>query len=311
MKSWLLAAVSGVGLVAIGACGGGDVISDTSGTSVGAPSNESGAPPPGNPGSQADASSGVPVSAGTAGCGLAGAKTGLQDKTTTVGGEKRRYQTVAPAGYDASKPTRLVFVFHGLGGTGDEIRAYFGFEAEAGASGASGGMGGQAIFVYPDGVERFQGSTAWSQVDLAFFDTTLTETSAAYCVDTKRVFAAGHSFGAYMSNLVGCERGDVVRAIAPVSGGIVAGACKGPVATWLAHGDNDSIVAQSEGLGARDHWLSANGCAATSKPTTPSPCVAYDGCSANHPVTWCSFAGGHYPLPKFIKQGIWDFFAAM
>ena len=54
----------------------------------------------------------------------------------------------------------------------------------------------------------------------------------------------------YMSNLVGCERGDVVRAIAPVSGGIVASTCKGPVAAWLAHGASDPVVAQSEGIAA-------------------------------------------------------------
>jgi hypothetical protein len=83
------------------------------------------------------------------------------------------------------------------------------------------------------------------------------------------------------------------------------------VAAWLAHGNNDPTVPQSEGIAARDHWVSANGCASTSKATTPSPCVAYDGCSASHAVTWCSFAGGHYPLPAFTKQAIWDFFKAM
>ena len=83
------------------------------------------------------------------------------------------------------------------------------------------------------------------------------------------------------------------------------------VAAWLAHGDKDPTVAQSEGIAARDHWLTANGCAKTSKATAPSPCVAYEGCSAGHPVTWCSFAGGHYPLPAFTKQAIWDFFKVL
>jgi poly(3-hydroxybutyrate) depolymerase len=198
----------------------------------------------------------------------------------------------------------LIFVFHGLGGDGDQIRSYFGFEAQA---------GGQALFVYPDGlVVPAEGETGWDESDLPFFDAMMSEISASHCVDAKRIFAAGHSFGAYMSNLVGCERGDVVRAIAPVSGGLVAaGACKGPVAAWLAHGDMDPIVAQSEGIAARDHWIGANGCASTSKPTTPSPCVAYDGCSANHPVTWCSFPGGHFPLPAFTQQAIWDFFKVL
>lgn len=241
----------------------------------------------------------------TAGCGSTNVAKGMQQKTTTVLGVSRHYQLLVPAAYDAKLPTRLVFVFHGLGGDGDQIRAYFSFEGEA---------SGQALFVYPDGLAQSQagGATGWAESDLSFFDAMVSEIGASYCVDARRVFAAGHSFGGYMSNLVGCERGDVVRAIAPVSGGLVAaGACKGAVAAWVAHGDKDGTVAQSEGIAARDHWLSANGCASTTKPTTPSPCVTYDGCTASHPVTWCSFSGGHYPLPSFTQKAIWEFFAAL
>jgi poly(3-hydroxybutyrate) depolymerase len=247
-------------------------------------------------GAEGDGGTIVPSS----GCGAAGA-TGLQEKTITVSGVARSYKLFVPAALDASKPTRLVFVFHGLGGNAAQIRAYLGLEAEAGAD---------ALLVYPEGVVRLQGRTGWSEEDLPFFDAMVTEIAGARCVDQKRIFATGHSFGGYMTNLVGCLRGDVVRAIAPVSGGLVAsGACKGPVAAWLAHGDQDPTVPQSEGIAARDRWIKANGCAATSKPTAPGQCVAYDGCS--RPVTWCSFPGGHYPLPAYTKQAVWDFFKAM
>jgi polyhydroxybutyrate depolymerase len=236
---------------------------------------------------------------GTSGCGTSGVATGLVARTTTVQAASRHYRVFVPDTYDANQPTRLVFVFHGLGGDGWVIRSYFGFEAEA---------AGGALFVYPDGL-AVDGGTAWAPSDLAFFDVMLAELSQAYCIDTTRVFAAGHSYGAYMTNLVGCERGDRVRAIAPVSGGIVPGACKGPVAAWIAHGNADTTVSESEGIAARDHWRALAGCAATASATEPSPCVAYDGCG-EHPVTWCSFAGGHYPLPDFTKQAIWDFFAS-
>lgn len=241
---------------------------------------------------------------GTAGCSKAAGATGIQEKTLTVAGKSRRYQLFVPAGYDAKSPTRLVFVFHGLGGDGDQIRSYLNLEPKA---------AGRALIVYPDGLEQAEqgGRTAWSLGDVAFFDAMVAEISASRCVDRARVFAAGHSFGAYMSNLVGCERGDVVRAIAPVSGGIVSGACKGPVAAWLAHGKSDPVVADSEGIAARDHWIEANGCAKTSKPASPSSCVTYDGCKAGSPVTWCSWSGGHYPLPSYTTQAIWDFFAAL
>lgn len=293
--------------LASAACGGDGGTSAIPGPTGASASPDAGAAADGadptEPGSP-DGSTTPTKPAGTSGCGLTNVATGMQSKTIKVSGATRHYQVLVPPAYDASRPTRLVFVFHGLGGDGNQIRAYFGFEAEA---------AGQALFVYPDGVPQSQvgGATGWAESDLAFFDAMVAEVSSAYCVDAKRIFAAGHSFGGYMSNLVGCERGDVVRAIAPVSGGLVAGTCKGPVAAWLAHGDKDTTVAQSEGTKARDHWVSANGCASTSKPTTPSPCVTYDGCTADHPVTWCSFPGGHYPLPSFTQKAIWDFFKAM
>ena len=250
-----------------------------------------------------DASTGAPAAPGTQGCGRPATAPGLQTKSTTVAGAPRTYQLVVPEGYDGNRPLPLVFVFHGLGGDAKQIRFYMNMEPNA---------AGQALFVYPEGAPQASqgGLTAWSAEDVNFFDAMVADVSAALCVDKTRIFAAGHSFGAYMSNLIGCERGDVLRAIAPVSGGMVAGTCKGPVAVWIAHGDKDATVAQSESLSARDRWLKLNACKATSQKTAPGACVAYDDCSAGHPVTWCSFPGGHYPLPDYTEQAIWDFFKA-
>ncbi len=240
----------------------------------------------------------------TGGCGAAGVAAGVQSKTTKVAASDRHYQVVVPSGYDTNRPLDLVFVFHGLRGDGNQIRSYFNLEGHA---------DGKALFVYPDGLPQAQagGATAWDVSDLAFFDAMRTEISAAYCVDSSRIFAAGHSYGGFMTNLVGCARGDVVRAIAPVSGGLAvgAGACKGPVAAWIAHGDADRTVPTAQGEAARDHWIKENQCASTSAPAAPAPCVTYDGCSAGHPVTWCSPPGGHSP-PSFATRAIWDFFQA-
>ena len=293
-----------VGLVgAVAACSGsGSSIADTP---PGAGPNEAGAlavdgasDPDGGAVGVSDGGPGV----ATRGCGTS-APSGMQNKNTNVGGVGRRYQLFVPTGYDASRPLPLVFVFHGLGGDGNQIRAYLSMEKES---------AGQALFVYPDGLRQSSqgGATAWALDDVKFFDAMVSEISESHCVDVKRIFAAGHSFGGYMSNLVGCERGDVVRAIAPVSGGVVPGTCKGPVAAWISHGDKDTTVDQREGIAARDRWTKLNGCATTTKPTSPDTCVAYDGCSAGHPVTWCSFSGGHYPLPAYTRQAIWDFFKA-
>jgi polyhydroxybutyrate depolymerase len=39
-----------------------------------------------------------------------------------------------------------------------------------------------------------------------------------YCIDRSRIFSVGMSYGGIMSNTLGCEMGDVFRALAPMSG---------------------------------------------------------------------------------------------
>lgn len=239
----------------------------------------------------------------TSGCGATKGPTGAQTMTAKVAGGDRAYQLVVPEGYDGKRPLSLTFVFHGLGGNAAQIRSYLNMESFA---------AGNSLFVYPEGVPQSAagGRTAWDVSDLAFFDVMVADISKSYCVDSKRIFAAGHSYGGFMTNAVGCGRGEVVRAIAPVSGGLSPTACKTPVAAWIAHGDKDRTVPQTQGIAARDQWLKLNQCSTSTTPVPPDQCVSYDGCSAGHPVVWCSFSGAHFP-PSFTSQGIWDFFASM
>jgi poly(3-hydroxybutyrate) depolymerase len=220
-----------------------------------------------------------------------------------------------PSGYDPSKPLPLVLAWHGLGGSGTLARRYFGIEARS---------AGGAILVYPDGLPQgTDNQTGWdlaaTGIDVAFFDALVAETSKAYCVDSKRIFNTGHSFGAMMSNALGCFRGDVLRAIAPVAGmppraggrpGSAA-TCAGEVAAWIAHGENDETVDfTSGGVATRDFWIGRNGCSASeSTPATPAECVAYSACKADLPVQWCVHQDGHN-WPSFGGAAIWTFFAS-
>jgi poly(3-hydroxybutyrate) depolymerase len=115
-----------------------------------------------------------------------------------------------------------------------------------------------------------------------------------------------------MSNTLGCQMGDVFRAIAPMSGsgpGFGGRAtCVGQVAVWMSHGDNDTVVATSSGEASRDFWVKANHCQMQTAPVDPSPCVAYAGCDADLPVTFCEFSGGH-TVPSFAAAAIWKFFS--
>jgi hypothetical protein len=132
-----------------------------------------------------------------------------------------------------------------------------------------------------------------------------------YCIDNKRIFSVGFSYGAIMSNTVGCQMGDVFRAIAPMSGSgpLSAGQCKGPVAAWIAHGTSDTTVPFSGGQRSRDTWVMKNGCTTMTMPTTPSPCVSYQGCMDGYPVTWCENQGAGHTQPSYGGSAIWKFFA--
>jgi poly(3-hydroxybutyrate) depolymerase len=232
---------------------------------------------------------------------------GAQRRTTTIDGQARSYLLVVPEGACAAGPLPLVFAWHGLGGSGALFRLYSGLEAA---------IKTQAIIVYPDALRlpAFNNRTGWNLApdgpDLRFFDAMLAEVSGELCVDRARVFSTGHSFGGYMSHTLGCTRAAVVKAIAPVAGGLPPAGCEGNKAlpVWMAHAMNDPTVPFATGDAARAHWAAAAACAATTHPVTPDPCVAFDGCTA--PLHWCVHTGGH-AWPSFAAAAIWEFFRAL
>ncbi|MBN2716016.1 MAG: hypothetical protein JXX14_09175, partial [Deltaproteobacteria bacterium] len=149
--------------------------------------------------------------------------------------------------------------------------------------------------------------------DVIFFDDMLAQLTSQLCIDENRIFATGHSSGGFFTNNLACARGDVLRGIAPVSGGGPwgRGGCAGQVAAWVIHGTNDETVDVSMGEGSRDHWAEANGCdLQSSSEVSPDGCVAYAGCDSEYPVVWCTYDDGHN-WPAVAPQGMWDFFSTL
>lgn len=256
-------------------------------------------------------STGGSVEGGTPGCGNP-VEVGEGQVEIDVDGQARTYVLVVPDGYDPATPMPLVFGWHGRGGDADTARLYFGLEDAA---------AGAAIFAYPNGlpIESMGGQTGWDLapdgIDVAFFDAMVQQLSDELCIDTARIHSAGHSFGGYMSNALGCFRPDVLRAIGPVAGGPPFAACgDGRVAAILIHGELDEVVPISQGEAARDALLARNACEDTTMPVDPDPCVAYDGCDAGYDVRWCQHAEatlmGHM-WPSFAGPAIWNFFAGL
>ena len=239
--------------------------------------------------------------------GLNATGPGLSTRTITVSGVERSYELSIPAEYDATKPARLVFGMHGLGGNGALLRAYT--DVEGSSLAASGGTA--SIFAYPDAlvVETF-GATGWELSDAALFDAIVVELSAELCIDASLIFSYGHSFGGYFSNMLGCLRGNTLRAIAPVAGGLLGGltTCESAMPAWIAHATNDGTVPVAQGLAARDKWLVENQCSETTEAVAPDPCISYNDCQSGAQVVWCETATGGHNWPGYSNGAIWDFF---
>lgn len=238
------------------------------------------------------------------GCGLtdypAACSSSGSPCSVTVESTARTFYVYLPTNYDSSQPYPLVFQFHPMGGTAEQainipsIRSKF-----------------PAIYVTPQGLSP-DGTSGWPNTngqDMAFTKVMLTEVQEKYCVDKSRIFSTGFSYGGMMSFAIGCEMGDVFRAIAPMSGATYSGCKNGnhPVAMWGSHGISDNVVPIADGRKGRDAILSRNHCGTQTSPTTPSPCVSYEGCDSGYPTTWCEFEGSHAP-PSFAAGAIVDFF---
>jgi poly(3-hydroxybutyrate) depolymerase len=243
--------------------------------------------------------------------------TGLSEHAIVVRNAVRHYLLYVPPNYThGGTPRRLVFAFHGRTGTPRSLRSYLRLEAEA---------GDDAIFVYPAGLRAVdpdsgRSLTEWQLRrdgdDVALFDALLAQLAQAYCVDRGQVFAVGHSAGAVMTNALGCARGNVLRAVAPIAGtGPEATRCTAQLpAVWITHGRTDGPVPFHEGETTRDRWVAAAGCTPAPAPAPAlasgaedDACQRFTGCRGEARVEFCPHPAGHSP-PPFAPHAIWTFF---
>ena len=229
----------------------------------------------------------------------------------TVGTNPRTYRLSVPTDYVPGQAFPLVFVLNGVGGTGPQAQQFFQVET-----------GHRAIFIYTTALPNSQtpGQIAWdfslNGVDVPYFDALVTFLTQNYCIDMKRIFALGASSGAIMSNMLGCFRGDVLRAIAPSSGmDWQQGGCKGDVAVMVICGAQDTYNpcddAKNGGLSETNVWVPQNGCNTTTAASPISDiCVAYQGCRAADPVLLCTQPGGH-GWPTSNGDFWWQFFMSL
>jgi poly(3-hydroxybutyrate) depolymerase len=250
-----------------------------------------------------DGGSGPARSAGCAtGAGLAA---GVH--TFTLDATARRYVVRLPTGYTKDKAWPVVLALHPNGSSA----AYW--DATTGAQNIRAAVAKDAVLVIPEAIggnwrDYAEAEATWParlEKELRYTDRILSTVRAQLCVKEDAIFAMGFSGGGSFAGVLACRRTDI-RAFA--AGGAVVyfdkNQCVGKSAPWITIGAEELIPARVE---FRDFFRTRSTCATTSKATTPSPCVAYDGCAAETPTTYCQHAGGHV-WPMFGTTASWQFF---
>ncbi len=249
---------------------------------------------------------GTEVSASTetlsSGCGAA-AKFTDGKLTLDSDGTTREFLLRLPANYDPNMAHRLIVGLHWRGGQASDV-----YDGEGAFYGLQKLYGDSAIYVSPNGLDA--GWANNNDRDIHFIRSMVGQLKDGLCIDNSRVFATGFSFGGMMSNAIGCQMGDLFRAVAPMSGSLWSGCAdsENKVATLMMHSKDDSVVGYQFGEEARDKFLSKNGCSNESVSIGSHGCVEYQGCNSDYPVVWCgSEDGGHWPRP-YAGEEIKTFF---
>lgn len=277
--------------------------------------------PPSTPSSTAsDAGSTTPAAAqqpagadgGSSACGSAPPFVGQHHSTASIAGKDRNYDVWVPAGFDNRRPLAVVFVFHGAGGT---IADAVGMGLQNAGSALE-----NAIYVFPQALPYAQSGVGWDPSctgsDAQLVQHIRIELANAFCTSPQRVFATGFSWGGDFANVLGCCPGTTFRAVASASGAEWGPEVKvnadcgsaGASAYRLTYGSEDTGYPSAQFDAVTALFRKALRCGDNPQPAAPSPCVAYQGCSA--PMIVCKYAGLGHALPPGWAQDTWSFFTS-
>jgi poly(3-hydroxybutyrate) depolymerase len=261
-------------------------------------------------------------------------------RTLTSGGQEGHYVISFPPGYDPQLPATVGFVFHGANNS--DVSCFGG----SNCPNVQASLQDKAILVYPKSF-----GSSWTDAtrdqNVAWFDDLLSYVKANYCVDEHKVFVMGTSSGAHFSNILGCRRSDVLRAIAPGAGErLETSGCEDTrFAALVIHGIDDGStgtgVPFAKGEEARDFYAQRNNCSSETVPpiaqiheevrmlrdaaisATPRAstagifrCADYQGCDPGLPVRWCEHGEDGYDATTHgypVEGGLttWDFVSAL
>ena len=212
-----------------------------------------------------------------------------------------------------SKPSPVIFIFHGHGGTMENMFRNRSFEK----------LWPEAIIVCPQGLNTpgqltdSQGKLpGWQKApgdmnnrDLVFFDAMLKTLRTDYRVDNSRIYATGHSNGGGFTYLLWATRGDVFAAFAPSAavGGRVVNLLK-PKPAMHIMGTKDPLVKPEWQNAMCKRILKIDGCSSEGQPYAQYATL-YPS-STQTPVVLYVHPGGH-TYPTEANQVVIKFFKSI
>ncbi len=179
-------------------------------------------------------------------------------RSLTIAETNRTYRVYVPRGYDATRPTPVVLVFHGAASNARQMMHFTGLNAKADEAGF--------LAVYPNGTGLVPTWNAGSCCgpaqrngvdDVAFVSSVLDDLALVAAIDPKRVFATGISNGGMFCYRLASELSGRIAAIAPVAGGMSQAEChpQRPVSVLHFHGTSDDFVPYAGGRGTKTFGL--------------------------------------------------------
>ncbi|MCC6866315.1 MAG: hypothetical protein IT280_09185 [Ignavibacteria bacterium] len=162
----------------------------------------------------------------------------------TVDGLEREYILHLPKNY-GSVPLPLVMVFHGGGGSAEQIKDHVKFNKTADKE--------NFIVVYPNSVDKnWNDGRSGSKLpddrdDVKFINIMLDTLISTYYINSGRIFATGISNGAFFSIYLALKMSERLVAVAPVCGNIPENLRDNfklttPVSLLLINGTKDPLV---------------------------------------------------------------------